>query len=77
MKKRFQVQPILVDGLLMHTTIDRKSNQLSIIQYRHEVDAILEADFLNAAKAILEALGAPSMLTTRRTTDQQTYEDAT
>jgi len=60
MKKRFQVTPVLVDGILMHTTIDRESNQLSVLQYRYEIDATLEADFLNAAHEILTNLSIKS-----------------
>ncbi len=58
MKKRFQQTTIKVNSEQLHTIIDRETGQYCAVTYQHEIDAILEADFLNAADAKLSSMGA-------------------
>ena len=54
MQKRFQATTILINRERLHTIIDRESGQYCAVTYKYEIDAILEADFLNSANAIIE-----------------------
>lgn len=58
MQKRFQPTTILVNSQRLHTIIDRETGQYCAITYKYQLDAILEADFLNTADAKLEAQDA-------------------
>jgi hypothetical protein len=58
MKKRFQQTKVTINGEQLHTIIDQESGQYCAVTYRYEIDAILEADFLNAADAKLSSMGA-------------------
>ena len=54
MQKRFQATTILINREHLHTIIDRDSGPYCAVTYKYEIDAILEADFLNSAHAIIE-----------------------